>query len=228
MKNKVYQAVCFDLDGVLIDSMPLHAQAWQMAGKSFGLRVSKRFIYAHKGEQGSKSACILFAKKSKNSLSSVLQLLQAKEEHFRKLASRIKTHAELVESLTWLKKHKIPMALVTGTSWGEVRRVVSKRILSHFETIITGDRIRHGKPNPEPYQTAFRSLAISPSQAIVIENAPYGIRSARRADAGLVLAFASSLPKSYLHEAHWVGSSAHRVAEHLKDVIMAGLSKKEK
>ncbi len=227
MKNKAYQAVCFDLDGVLIDSMPLHAQAWQMAGKPFGLRISKRFIYAHEGEQGSKTARILFAKKSKGSANRASQLLQAKEKHFRKLARRIKTHGELVKSLVWLKKHKIPMALVTGTSWGEVRRVVAKRILSQFQTIITGDRIRQGKPDPEPYQAAFRSLAIAPSQAIVIENAPYGIRSARLARSGLVLAFASSLPKNYLHEAHWVGHSAHRVAEHLKGVIIAGLSKKE-
>lgn len=228
MKNKPYQAVCFDLDGVLLDSMPLHALAWQKAGRPFGLRIAKRFIYAHEGEQGAKTARLIFAEKSNSPpAAAVEQLLRAKEEQFRKFAARIKTHAELIRLLAWLKNRDIPMALVTGTSWGEVRRVVSKKVLSRFEAVITGDRIKQGKPHPQPYQTAFRLLGIKPSQAIVIENAPYGIRSARRAKAGLVLAFASSLPKSCLHEAHWAGSSAHCVAQQLKGVIIAGLSKKE-
>ena len=222
MKKSKYRAVCFDLDGVLINSMPLHAKAWQDAGKRFKLRVPKSFVYAHEGEQGLKSARLLFGKKAANA-ALCQALLQAKEACFRKQARKIKTNPELIRVLDWLKRRGVLLALVTGTSWNEVRRVVSKGILKQFHVVITGDRVRFGKPNPEPYRSSFRMLGIRPAQAVVVENAPYGIQSARRAKAGFVAAFASSLPKRYLHEADWVGGSAKRVAEYLKNMAAAGL-----
>ena len=222
MKKNKYKAVCFDLDGVLIDSMPLHALAWQRAGKPFGLSVSKRFIYAHEGESGSVTARLLFG--NENTRKAQHQaLLSAKENYFRRLASRIQTHAALVKCLNGLNSCGVPLALVTGTSWNEVRQVVSKRILGQFRVAITGDRVRRGKPYPDPYQTAFRALAIKPREAIVIENAPYGIESARKAKAGFVVAFASSLPKRFLHQADWVGGSAESVANYLKTLVTTEL-----
>ena len=221
MKKSKFRAVCFDLDGVLIDSMPLHALAWQQAGKRFGLRISKRFIYAHEGEPGSKTARLLFG--NKNGRASQCQaLLLAKEGSFRRQATQIRTHAALVKCVNGLNSFGIPLALVTGTSWSEVRRVVAKILLKRFSAVITGDRVRRGKPSPEPYQAAFRALRVKPAEAVVVENAPYGITSARRAKAGLVVAFASSLPKHYLHEADWIGASAVSVAAYLKNLATAG------
>ena len=222
-----WRAICFDLDGVLIDSMPLHAEAWRQAGKKIGLRISKRFIYAHEGEPGSVTARLLFGAK-KNAAGKFQELLLAKEEYFRKRAKRIRMHRELVALLSWLNARRIPLALVTGTSWGEVQRVVSKPVLRRFKAIITGDRVKRGKPNPDPYLAAFKALRVRAEQAVVIENAPYGIESARRAKAGLVVAYASSLPKRFLCDADWVGASSKSVAGYLKGVVGNSLLQKNK
>jgi beta-phosphoglucomutase len=72
--------------------------------------------------------------------------------------------------------------------------------------IVTGNDVKHGKPHPEPYLTSLKNLKMKPSDAVVIENAPFGIRSAK--EAGLrCLALETSLPREYLREADAVYSS---------------------
>ena len=214
------RVVCFDLDGVLIHSMPLHAQAWQEAGKHFGLRVAKRAIYACEGERGAVTAKTLLAQRTPSpSAAAIAALLQEKEQYFSELALRIRVHPLLQRQLRQLRQSRVPMALVTGTSLPEVRRAVPSKTLRMFDVVITGDSVRHGKPHPEPYRLAFRRLRVAPSQAAVVENAPYGITSARAASAGFILALASSLPKRFLREADQVVSSVPALCAALDALI---------
>lgn len=201
------RAVCFDLDGVLIHSMPLHARAWQQAGTRFGLRVSARAIYACEGEPGAVTARLLLRQHGRTpSAAAIAELLKEKERRFSQPAGRLRVHPLLAR---WIHdwRRRVPIALVTGTSRPEVRRAVPARIRRAFDAIITGDRVRHGKPHPEPYRTAFRRLRIAAGETIVVENAPYGIRSAKAAGAGYILALASSLPRRFLQEADQVVGS---------------------
>lgn len=214
-----FTAVCFDLDGVLIDTMPLHAQAWQGALKPLGLRVSRRLIYEWEGEPGTVTARTLLGRAgTPPSEEAIAALLHDKERRFQRLAHRARVTPQLDALLERLSQRGIRLGLVTGTSSQEVRRAVPPRILSTFHTVVTGDRVRRGKPHPEPYRRALRRLRARPSQAIVVENAPYGIRSARRARVGLVVALASSLPPSFLREAHRVVPSAKRLCTLLKQL----------
>ncbi len=194
-------AVCFDLDGVLIDSMPLHARAWREALAQRGLAVPRRDIYLWEGEPGHVTVSRLLRRAGRTASRQAMQeLLIGKERRFKTLALRLSVRPSLARLLTRLAE-QVPLALVTGTSRHEVVRVVPRTILRLFSAIVTGDQVRHGKPHPEPYRKAFAALGVRPSRAAVIENAPYGIRSARRANAGWVLALASSLPPPYLREA---------------------------
>ena len=118
-----------------------------------------------------------------------------------------------------LRAARIRLALVTGTSANEVHRFVPRRVRALFRTIVTGDRVRHGKPHPEPYRIAFRRLRAAPGSAIVVENAPYGIRSARRAGAGLIVAIASSLPRAALREADTIVTSSRALASQLERLL---------
>jgi beta-phosphoglucomutase len=197
------RAVCFDLDGVLIDTMPLHARAWQEALKPLGLRVSRRTIYEWEGEPGLVTAAVLLRRHGRPaSRPEAAALLGRKERRFQQLARRVRLTPALSRMMATLAGRGLPMALVTGTSGGEVRRVVPGRVLRQFDAVITGDQVRRGKPHPGPYRTAFRRLRTRPDSALVVENAPYGIQSARRAGAGRVIALASSLPRVFLREAH--------------------------
>ena len=207
-----FAAICFDLDGVLIDTMPLHARAWQEALRPFGRHVSRLSIYQWEGEPGAVTARVLLSHgRASPSLKTVMTLLRDKERRFQRLARHIRVAPKWTALLDRLARRGIRLGLVTGTSSREVRRVVPKEILARFQTIVTGDRVRRGKPHPEPYRAALRQLCVSPGRAIVVENAPYGIRSARLTRAGLVVALATSLPKRFLREAHCISPSITRL-----------------
>jgi len=115
--------------------------------------------------------------------------------------------------------------LVTIDEEGETRVrqrfVVAAPVAGRLQRIELepGDRVRRGKPHPEPYRRAFQRLGVKPAQAVVVENAPYGIRAARRAHAGLVIALASSLPNTFLREAHIVVSSIPQLCKLLDRLV---------
>jgi HAD superfamily hydrolase (TIGR01509 family) len=202
-------AVCFDLDGVLVDTMPLHAQAWLEACRHRSLRVSRLEIYTWEGEPGMVTATRLLARQGRPATRGAIDgLLADKERRFIRLARRIRVIPRLARLVRWLASQHLRLALVTGTSSGEVRRIVPAGLRSAFDVIVTGDQVRHGKPRPEPYRTAMRKLRVRPSEAIVVENAPNGIRSARLSGAGLIIALTSSLPRAFLRDAHGIVNSA--------------------
>jgi beta-phosphoglucomutase len=220
-RRKRLAAACFDLDGVLIDTMPQHAEAWRQALAPLGVRVPLRDIYAWEGESGAVTARTLAARSGRRLTPSAIRaVLRDKERRFQALASRIRAHPILERLLRRLAGRGIPLALVTGTSAGEVRRVLPARTRALFDAVVTGDRVRRGKPHPEPYRVAARRLGVSPRRTLVVENAPYGIRSARRAQAGVVVALASSLPPRHLSEAHRVVRSVKRLCALVESLLL--------
>ena len=81
-----------------------------------------------------------------------------------------------------------------------------------FQVIITGDDVKIGKPDPEPFLRALDTLGIVADEAVVVENAPCGIQSAKAA--GITcLAIETSLPRSYLQDADYVFSSIKELSE---------------
>jgi beta-phosphoglucomutase-like phosphatase (HAD superfamily) len=77
-----------------------------------------------------------------------------------------------------------------------------------------GDEVRHGKPHPEPYLRALKKMRIGSEDAIVIENAPFGIRSAKKAGLACI-ALETSLCRAYLKSADFIFSSYRDLRRHL-------------
>ena len=216
-------AVCFDLDGVLTDTMPLHAKAWQEAAARFGLRVDRQVIYAREGEPGLVTARDLLAHREAVTKRAIAELLAWKERSFKPLAVQVTCHPRVVSLIERLSAREVSLALVTGTSRAEVNRFLPMALQARFDAIVTGDRVRHGKPHPEPYRTAFRRLHVSAERTLVVENAPYGIRSARRAGAGFIIALASSLPPRFLREADAIVRSVSTLCDAIEDRVRKSL-----
>ena len=102
-----------------------------------------------------------------------------------------------------LDKRGCRLGLVTGTSRHEMEKILPRSLRALFEVSVTGDEVTQGKPYPEPFLKALAMLKLPAKCAVVIENAPFGIESAKRA--GLFcIALETSLPKSYLRQADCV------------------------
>ena len=205
MKIKV-KAVIFDMDGVITNTMPDHFRAWKIIFLKEGIKVTHFDIYSREGQKGIMSVGEI-SKEYQRPIApgDAKKILLEKEELFKKIVKR-RFIVGARSFLRFLYKKNIKLALVTGTSRHELHQILPDHIYNLFSVIVTGSDVKYGKPHPEPFLKALQLLKLKPSEAVVIENAPFGIQSAKQA--GLrCLALASSLPKKFLHEADSIFST---------------------
>ena len=208
MKHKLQvQAIFFDMDGVITNTMPDHYKAWRtVLFQSEGIQVTHEEIYRREGQQGRASVREILALYQKEYTEAKgRRILAAKEALFKKIVKqRFITGAR--SFLAEMQKAGIRLALVTGTSRHEMRRILPPGILSRFDVAVTGNDVVRGKPDPEPYFKALAQLKVRASESVVIENAPFGIRSAKSAGISC-FAIATSLPACYLKQADRIFTS---------------------
>lgn len=207
---KDLKAVIFDLDGVIVDTMPFHAKAWQDTFKKFGIKVSKKEIYLREGEKWDKTFYDIVKKHGIRMTKQVKKAVFKHRENVFKNILKIRLFKDAPPLIRCLKKRGLKLALVTGTPRKEVKRILPKPLYKLFDVIIPSDEVRHGKPHPEPFLRAIKRLKVSPKRAVVIENAPNGIRSAKRAKIR-VIAVQTSLSRPYLREADKIINSLSQV-----------------
>jgi len=203
------RAVIFDMDGVIVDSMPYHFLAWYEALRPHGVRVSCFDVYSKEGERWEKSLkYFLRQAKIKPTPKILKQIFLSRQKIFKKYFKRF-IFKGAQEFLFCLKKRYL-LGLVTGTPTQGIEKILPKKVKNLFDCIVAGDHVKKGKPHPEPYLTAARNLGLRPRECIVVENAPYGIESAKRAGMFCV-AVTTSLPKEYLKEADIVVNNLEEI-----------------
>lgn len=177
--------ILFDMDGVLIDAMPFHADAFQIAFKEIAqLDIDKKDIFLLEGMPGADLINEIFEKKFNKTPGEEMtkKLSQRKTELFKQNERSILFEGvkNLIHSLD--EREDCLKAVVSGASKNEVKSLLDKaELLEGFDLIITGEDITEGKPDPEPFVVALEKLNLSASQALVVENSPIGVASSIRA-----------------------------------------------
>lgn len=206
------KAVIFDMDGVITNTMPDHFEAWRVVLLERGIKVTHLDIYRREGQRGITSVKEIFAEYGHPfNQADAERILKQKEELFKKNVN-IKFITGTRTLLRDLKKSGFTLAIVTGTARHELHRILPDDIYNLFTVIVTGDDVVHGKPAPDPYLLALKKLAVAADDGVVIENAPFGIASAKAAKLRC-LAIATSLSSGYLKEADHVFSSIKQLRE---------------
>ena len=191
------KAVIFDMDGVIVDSMPYHLLAWHEALRPLGIRVSCFEVYKREGERWDKSLKDFLREGKIKPTASLLKKIFARRKRIFRKYFKLFIFQGTEEFLHCLKKQGYLLGLVTGTPAVEVNRILPKKIKDLFDCVVAGDMVKNGKPHPESYLKAAQNLNLSPEECIVVENAPLGIESAKRAGMFCV-AITTSLPREYL------------------------------
>jgi len=174
-------ALIFDMDGVLIDSMPYHAQAWIAVLREIGVAITRDDVYAREGEPGAASLSVFLKQNGMDPDPETIRDLLARKERLFKQTTPPQPFNGVREFIAELRRLGKRLAIVTGTAREELNVSLPEDIRDQFEVIVTGDRIQRGKPDPEPYLTAVAELRVDPAKALVIENAPLGLRAAKAA-----------------------------------------------
>ena len=199
------RALIFDLDGVVLNSMPAHAACWCQAFAEFGLEVAPEVIYRYEGALDDEALDRLGAENglalTPGQFDRIYQRQRAlfEQDHSR----RVSFFPEAVRLIRELSDTSLDLALVTSSRREVLNTEVWQGLTAWFSPVVTGDRVVRHKPHPEPYLTALGALGLDRAEAVVIENAPAGIASALAA--GLTcLALATTLSEAELAEAHQV------------------------
>lgn len=195
-----FSAALFDLDGVLIDSMRYHVQAWQEIFASYGITIHPREILQREGEKAGKTAFLLARKNGLHWTQEDLEeAVKAKRKIYQQQAPKgLRPVAR--NAVEACRKAGLKTAIVTGSVRYNLEAVLSDQELALFDTIVTADAVKLGKPDPEPYLKAAERLGLPPAQCLVVENAPLGIHSAKAAGMTCV-AIETTLPREDLVEA---------------------------
>ena len=210
----IIHAVLFDLDGVLIDSMPHHVKAWKEEFAAWGMDVNPLIFRLREGEKA--GATLDFAAKEyglRLTPEQQTKFVESKRRRYRKNAPNCLVDGA-VEILKSLRSHGIKTAMVTGSIRRNLNHAVPEEERNLFDAIITSDLCTHGKPHPEPYLLAAEKLNISPGHCLAVENAPLGIQSAKAAGI-FTMAITTTLPSKYLKE-------ADRIIDDLFDILHHG------
>jgi len=176
-----YEAVIFDCDGTLVDSMPAHFEAWCEALALHGAGgVFKEDVFLAMGGRPTRDIVVELNDEYDLKLDPQ-QVAFAKREAFLKRLDTVGLIDEVAEFASSLRG-KIPMAIASGGT----RMVVEKTlkvvgISDWFDEVVTADDVAEGKPSPDIFLKAANLLGVSPTKCLVLEDAPAGILAAQRA-----------------------------------------------
>ena len=177
----VPKVVLFDMDGVLYDSMPNHAKAWQEAMAEFGIHFTAEDSYATEGMRGVDTIRIYARKQLGKELSEAeaQQMYDEKARLFH-LMPTAQIFDGVIDLMQRIKADGLKIGIVTGSG----QRPLIERLSRDFqdfvepEHIVTAYDIEHGKPAPDPYLKGLKLAGdLNPWEGIVVENAPMGVRA---------------------------------------------------
>ena len=172
------RAVLFDMDGVLFDSMPYHADAWSKVMTDAGFAFSREDVYMNEGRTGADTintaSLAQFGKSASEEL--IDSLCKAKCRIFDTYppTPRMPGAIELVQKV---KACGLTPMIVTGSGTPTLLDRIQSNFPGLFDEnhIISSFHVKRGKPYPDPYLLALDRGGLEPHEAIVVENAPLGV-----------------------------------------------------
>lgn len=198
------KAALFDMDGVLYDSMPNHAVAWQQSMASFNIHMTAQDAYATEGARGIDTIrhMVMQQKGEEITLERAQEMYDEKTRCFHALPEA-PVIPGVVEVMRAMKARGWRIGVVTGSG----QRPLINRLLSDFtefldeEHIVTAYDVKRGKPAPDPYLMGMRKAGTLPWETIVIENAPLGVKAGVAAQAFTIAVNTGPLPDETLLQA---------------------------
>jgi len=179
LKNK--SAILFDMDGVLYDSMPNHSMAWSQAMERYGMHMTPHDVYLNEGATGHDTVVRISLRDRgyEASEQEIDDIYGYKAQLFRSMPeARVMPGSQ--EVFRKAKALGLKILIVTGSG----QKNLIERVQRDYEGYITRDRmvtafeVKRGKPYPDPYLKGLAIAGVPASEAVVVENAPLGIRAA--------------------------------------------------
>ena len=171
-------ALVFDMDGVIIDSNPLHRESWALFNSRYGLRTTEAMQQRMYGRRNDEIIRDFFG--TGLPPNEVAARGKAKEALYREMAAP-RVEEFLVPGIRqFLERHKgTPMGLASNAEPENVALVLDRAGLRpYFRAVVDGHQVRHPKPHPEAYLRVAELLQVEPANCIVFEDSFSGVAAA--------------------------------------------------
>ena len=219
------KAALFDMDGVLYDSMGNHAVAWVQSMKKFGINMTADDAYATEGARGVDTIRYMVKQQQNREISEAeAQTMYDEKSRIFHSMPEAPIMPGILDLMEQIQQAGIGIGVVTGSG----QKPLIARILRDFgkyvspEHITTAYDVPRGKPNPDPYLIGLKKAGeLLPSEAIVVENAPLGVRAGRAAGIYTIAVNTGPLPDQVLLDAgaSILFPSVKALSNHFKQVI---------
>ena len=177
------KAIIFDMDGVLVNSEPLHRKAYFDMFEEFNLNVSNRLYESFTGKSTSaicKELCEIFDLSISHE-----KLMLSKRKHFKTIFDNDPEFQMIDGALSLIKDYfynNLTLILASSASMTNINRIFKKFDLDKFfKAKISGADLKESKPNPEIFIKAAKLSGFNKSECIVIEDSTNGITASKSA-----------------------------------------------
>lgn len=220
-KEGKIKAVVFDMDGLMFDTEPIYRFAWQRAAADLGYELNDDIYINLIGLNNEDSERVLVHTFDSNF--SINKFRCQRRVYWEKyvLQHGITKKPGLSNLLAALEKWEIPMAIATSSDHKDaVRSLRAAGIKDRFRCIVTGDRVKKGKPAPDIYKAAARKLGFSPHECVALEDSTAGLRAANSAGMLTIMIPDMNLPDEKVSSLAWcILPSLHEVIPLLKGLL---------
>ena len=172
------EAVLLDMDGVVVDNLPYHVDAWLLFCEQHGISLTREVFYRELNGMNSKDTFEWFYGREM-SREEIEHLEEKKEAIYRQFYADHRVAAPgLIDFLTDLQKQGIACALATSAGQGNIDFIVDGLGIRHFfQAIVGGAEVKKGKPDPEIYLKAADLLGANYAHCWVVEDSLQGIQA---------------------------------------------------
>lgn len=174
-------AVIFDMDGVLIDSEPIHQAATDEVAQRYGLPpVTQEIFVTYFYGRTDYSGFLDYLSAVDRTDLSIQELIEANTETYaQRFPNEVQPFGDAIHCLRQAAERGYRLAIVSGGRNSEIAAVVERFELTPLLNItVGGDDVPVGKPDPAPYLTGAMRLGLEPRQCLAIEDTAAGVSSA--------------------------------------------------
>lgn len=208
------EALIFDMDGVLIDSEPLHLLAYQQFLSEFDICFTAEDNHDFLGRKDLDCACAL-VEKHRLPLQPSHFVLQKEAILHELFKTQLTARPGVFDVLEQARSLSLKTAVASSATLPTIQLVVDiLKIGDYFSSLTSGDEVAHGKPAPDVFLLAAERLGVKPERCLVIEDTQNGIRAAKQA--GMLCV---AIPcEATVHQDH---SEADRQLRSLNELVLS-------
>jgi HAD superfamily hydrolase (TIGR01509 family) len=183
MKNDKIKVLIFDMDGVIVNSEPIHKMAEIQTCQEFGMNVPPEEWENFRGQKLDNIFTFVRGKYGKGDEPVAAMVARKIEIYLSHALKNMELIPGVYDFLTELMQSgTYRLALTTsGLKYQQDQILAKFDLAKFFEIVVTGDDVKIGKPDPEPYLITVKKLLAEAGDCLVIEDSDNGILSAKSA-----------------------------------------------